>query len=282
MYLRMPSVRIEEDECDFDNCGNINYNDIPIILNRQANNFEYKPGELITVCDLNQPKTTKDDVGQSRPIPYERKRKELNWENSWEIKPCLNNNGKVQFSIVAPDRLQPTMIYFDFVEAVCEDIITNSNKGKIIRNLNFYNDVSSGVDAMHDFCGHQSYPIQVGTDKRPGYYIWEVIKTHEGIHGDRFYKILQENKASLINELNKLVLDCEEFRKYWKIEGVEQHIQNALNKYYRICEDEYYATNNEQNIQCHFAIRELIKQYEKQVNFFFGTKIPLFDCYSCP
>ncbi|WP_337865735.1 hypothetical protein, partial [Ignavibacterium sp.] len=275
-------VVVKQDECDFDNCGDFNYGDLDIIMNRQPNNFEFREGQFITVCDSSNPNTTTDDVGQSKPVPYERKRKELNWGNSWEVEPCLNNDGKVQFSIVTPDRLTIADLYFDFVEAVCTDIITNPpNNGIIITDLSL-SGVTSGKDAMNDFCGHQLYPIRTGTSSRGGYYIEEVIRVHEGIHGDRFYKILNRNKQMLINELNKMILDCQEYEKFWKIDGVEQHIINALNTYYQFCETEYFTNNNEQEIQCHFAIRELIEQYMDQVSFRFGTNKPTFPCYNCP
>jgi len=279
--INAPAELVVQDECDFENCGSWNYEDIKILMNRQSNNFEFREGQFITVCDLNNPNTTTDDVGQSKPVPYERKRKELNWGNGWEVEPCINNNGRVQFSIVTPDRLTIADLYFDFVEAVCTDIITNPpNNGIIITDLSL-SGVTSGKDAMNDFCGHQLYPIRTGTPSRGGYYIEEVIRVHEGIHGDRFYKVLNENKSMLINELNKLVLDCQEYEKFWKIDGVEQYIINALNTYYQFCETEYFAKNNEQEIQCHFAIIELIDKYMKQVNFRFKTKIPDIPCYRC-
>ncbi|NWG27281.1 MAG: hypothetical protein HXY48_01965 [Ignavibacteriaceae bacterium] len=269
-----------QDECDFENCY-WNYEDIGVLLNRQQNNFEFREGQFITVCDLSNPNTTTDDVGQSKPVPYERKRKELNWENSWEVEPCINNDGRVQFSIVTPDRLTIADLYFDFVEAVCTDIIFNPpNNGIIITDLSL-SGVTSGKDAMNDFCGHLLYPIRTGTPGRGGYYIEEVIRVHEGIHGDKFYKILNDNKYRLIERLNELVLDCQEYEMFWKIDGVEQHIINALNTYYKFCETEYFENNDEQEIQCHFAIKKLIKDYMDRVNSRFKTPLPL-PCYICP
>lgn len=44
---------------------------------------------------------------------------------------------------------------------------------------------------------------------------------------------------------------------------------------------DYFANNNEQEIQCHFAITELIDKYMKQINFVFKTKIPDLPCHIC-
>ena len=266
--------------CDFENC-NWKYGDLIFLLNRQLNNFEYEEGKFIKVCDLSEPNTTKDDVGQSKPVPYNRKRKDLNWNNSWESKPCLNTDSKVQFSIVIPVLLQPANLSFDFVEAVCEDIIRNENNGTIIRDLGL-SGVMSGKDAMKDFCGHQNYPIVSGTPSRPGYFLWEVIRAHERIHGDKFLEILNRNAIKLREDLSKIILSCEDYNsKYWGKEGVEQDMLNKINTYYNSCISQYFAENDEQGIQCSAEIRKLIKRYMQKVKDRFGTSLPKFDCYSC-
>jgi hypothetical protein len=288
-------------ECDFENCG-WNYDGINIQLVRQFNNFEEAPNQYAKVCETqNDPLDPETEhIAQSRPLDYFRLRKtETNeWKNSWNVKPCLNNENNIQFSIYIVDpnnsnEILPATIYIDFINDICYNFINpNPGDNNLLLTHTELGGISNPKQVMSDLCGHYKYPQRLSENAK---IIKSVIEIHESIHQNNYMKILNERKLNfLIPKLNELVYSRPNYKMLFpKTEDLEIEVYSRIRQFLLLAKDDYERESyrgdyydkeknlkHEKDIQCTDSIKNIIKEYTFWLNQYQDTPIPT-NCNTC-
>ncbi len=284
------------DGCDFENCD-WNYEDVVVILERQFNNYEQQPNSFEQVCltenDPSNPNET--HLAQSHPLDYFRQRKNSSgiWENSWEVRPCLDNDGNVRFKILTHDLTQPANIYVDFISDICYNFINpDPDDDNLLTSHTQLASISNPNQVMDDLCGHYEYPQRLSKGAK---IIKSVLERHEDIHKEAYQAIVDRRIINfLIPKLNEQIYACEVYKVvFTKSEDIEREIFSAIRQFVLECKDDYEREsfvgdyydetehyNYEENIQCDDSITDIIEEYITWLNRYQHITIPTF-CNTC-
>lgn len=246
---------------------------------------------LIEVCDDPNDLDLKQ-LGGSKPVYYSKLRNSGH-VNSWAIKPLIDEEDQLHFSIVDPATNENTTLKFDFVTGVCYFKINHpSHTPKtLIYNLTDLSDrqiipdKNEALLAMQDFCGHHCYGMRFSK-----YAIIDVINLHELEHmNDYKDSCIVPNFQGLVEEIKKVTLACKFYDSQAKVNQtklINRYIKDFISR-----EIEHFNKINElatkgdftyeKKLQKRPAIVNRIKDYTWQLSKEFKIIEPQ-NCTACP
>jgi hypothetical protein len=246
---------------------------------------------LIDVCDDPNDPDLKQ-AGGSKPVYYSKLRNSGHI-NSWDIKPLIDEEDQLHFSIVHPTTNENTTLKFDFVTGVCHFKINHPSHTlkTLIYNLTDLSDrqiipdKNEALLAMQDFCGHHCYGMRFSK-----YAIIDVINLHELEHmNDYRDSCIIPNFQQLVDDIKNVTLACKFYDSQAKVnqtklinQYIKDFIRGEIKHFNKINE---LATKGdytyEKRLHGRSSIVNRIKDYTDRLKKEFNISAP-YDCTNCP